>query len=68
MKADGPGGGVPFADLLKRANLRLVTGSGKAEATFGSEESRNSRPTRSAVISSKSHGNPRSRGCVSIAS
>ena len=35
MKADGPAKGVPFADLLRRANLRLVTGSGKSEATFG---------------------------------
>jgi xanthine dehydrogenase YagR molybdenum-binding subunit len=32
VKADGPAGGVPFADLLRRANLRLVTGSGKSEA------------------------------------
>jgi xanthine dehydrogenase YagR molybdenum-binding subunit len=35
VKADGPASGVPFADLLKRANLRLVTGNGNAEATFG---------------------------------
>jgi xanthine dehydrogenase YagR molybdenum-binding subunit len=35
VKADGPGKGVPFADLLSRANLRLVTGSGKSEGTFG---------------------------------
>jgi xanthine dehydrogenase YagR molybdenum-binding subunit len=35
VKADGPAGGVPFKDLLGRANLRLVTGSGKSEATFG---------------------------------
>jgi xanthine dehydrogenase YagR molybdenum-binding subunit len=35
VKADGPAGGVPFADLLRRANVRLVTGSGKSEATFG---------------------------------
>jgi xanthine dehydrogenase YagR molybdenum-binding subunit len=35
VKADGATGGVPFADLLQRANLRLVTGSGKSEATFG---------------------------------
>jgi len=35
IKADGPAGGVPFADLLRRANVRLVTGSGKSEATFG---------------------------------
>ncbi len=34
-KADGPARGVPFADLLRRANLRLVTGSGKDEGTFG---------------------------------
>src|SRR5467141_2252656 len=35
VKADGPAGGVPFANLLRRANLRLVSGSGKSEATFG---------------------------------
>jgi xanthine dehydrogenase YagR molybdenum-binding subunit len=34
-KADGPARGVPFADLLRRANLPLVTGSGKSESTFG---------------------------------
>jgi xanthine dehydrogenase YagR molybdenum-binding subunit len=36
VKADGPGEGVPFADLLKRADLRLVTGSGRSEGIFGS--------------------------------
>ncbi|MGH8263365.1 MAG: xanthine dehydrogenase family protein molybdopterin-binding subunit [Steroidobacterales bacterium] len=35
VKADGPAKGVPFADLLRRANLRLVAGSGKSEGTFG---------------------------------
>ena len=35
VKADGAGGGVPFADLLRRANVRLVTGNGSSEATFG---------------------------------
>ena len=35
VKADSPAGGVPFADLLRRANIRLVTGNGKSEATFG---------------------------------
>ena len=35
VKSDGAAKGVPFADLLRRANLRLVTGSGKSEATFG---------------------------------
>jgi len=35
VKAHGPAGGVPFADLLRRPNVRLVSGSGKSEATFG---------------------------------
>jgi len=35
VKTDGATGGVPFADLLRRGNLRLVTGSGKSDATFG---------------------------------
>jgi xanthine dehydrogenase YagR molybdenum-binding subunit len=26
---------VPFADLLRRANVRLVSGTGKSDATFG---------------------------------
>jgi xanthine dehydrogenase YagR molybdenum-binding subunit len=38
VKADGSGGGVPFADVLKRANLRLVSGSGRSEGLFGSKE------------------------------
>jgi xanthine dehydrogenase YagR molybdenum-binding subunit len=38
VKADGPARGVPFADLLRRANVRLVTGSGKSEATFGEKK------------------------------
>jgi xanthine dehydrogenase YagR molybdenum-binding subunit len=36
VTADGAaagGGGMPFADLLQRANLRLVTGTGRSEAT-----------------------------------
>src|SRR6266853_1568419 len=32
-KAEGPGRGVPFDDLLRRANARLVTGSGNSEMT-----------------------------------
>ena len=35
VKADGADKGVPFDNLLRRANLRLVTGSGKSEAAFG---------------------------------
>jgi xanthine dehydrogenase YagR molybdenum-binding subunit len=35
VKADGAAKGVEFADLLRRANVRLVSGSGKSEATFG---------------------------------
>jgi xanthine dehydrogenase YagR molybdenum-binding subunit len=38
VEADGLGGGVPFADILKRANLRLVTGSGRSEGIFASKE------------------------------
>jgi xanthine dehydrogenase YagR molybdenum-binding subunit len=37
-KADGSAKGVPFADLLRRANLRLVSGSGKSGATFGNPQ------------------------------
>ncbi|HEX4412971.1 MAG TPA: xanthine dehydrogenase family protein molybdopterin-binding subunit [Lacipirellulaceae bacterium] len=33
VKADGPAKGVSFADVLQRANMRLVTGSGKSEGT-----------------------------------
>ena len=35
VKADGAAGGISFADILRRANLRLVSGRGKSEATFG---------------------------------
>jgi xanthine dehydrogenase YagR molybdenum-binding subunit len=35
VKAARPANGAPFADLLQRANVRVVTGSGKSEATFG---------------------------------
>ena len=35
LKPNGTTGGVPSADVLKRANVRIVSGSGKSEATFG---------------------------------
>ena len=35
VKGDGAAKGVPFQDLLRRANVRLVAGSGKSEATLG---------------------------------
>src|SRR5207244_227426 len=35
VKADGGAKGVPFADLLRRAHLRLATGSGTSEGTRG---------------------------------
>jgi xanthine dehydrogenase YagR molybdenum-binding subunit len=35
VKAEGSAKGLPFDDLLRRANLRLVTGSGNSEAMFG---------------------------------
>jgi xanthine dehydrogenase YagR molybdenum-binding subunit len=35
VKAEGPGKGIPFAEILRRANVRLATGGGKSESTFG---------------------------------
>src|SRR6202166_4342357 len=35
VKVGGTAKGVPFADLLRRANLRFVTGSGKSEGLSG---------------------------------
>jgi xanthine dehydrogenase YagR molybdenum-binding subunit len=35
VKADGAVKGVPFDQLLRHANLRLVSGSGKSEGSFG---------------------------------
>jgi xanthine dehydrogenase YagR molybdenum-binding subunit len=35
VKTDGVATGMPFADLLRGANLRLVTGSGKSEGLSG---------------------------------
>jgi xanthine dehydrogenase YagR molybdenum-binding subunit len=38
VKADGDAGrGVPFADLLKRAGLRMVSGKGQSQATSSME-------------------------------
>jgi xanthine dehydrogenase YagR molybdenum-binding subunit len=34
VKTDGPAKGVSFPDLLRRTNMRLVTGNGKSEGTF----------------------------------
>src|SRR3954467_11960223 len=34
-KAEGPATGVPFADVLRRANMRVVSGDGQSPATFG---------------------------------
>ncbi len=34
-KAGGPAGSVPFADILRRANVRMASGHGKSEGTFG---------------------------------
>jgi xanthine dehydrogenase YagR molybdenum-binding subunit len=35
VKADGPTNGVPFAEVLKLANQRAISGSGRGEQTFG---------------------------------
>jgi xanthine dehydrogenase YagR molybdenum-binding subunit len=40
VKADGPDQRVPFSDLLRRANLRQVSGSGKGEGTYGNPEAK----------------------------
>jgi xanthine dehydrogenase YagR molybdenum-binding subunit len=40
VKANGPDQRVPFADLLQRANLRQVSGSGKGEGTYGDPEAK----------------------------
>jgi len=34
-KTGGPAGGVPFGELLRRANLKMAAGHGKSEGTFG---------------------------------
>ncbi len=38
LKANGRASSIPFADVLRRADLRFVTGSGKSNATFGEEK------------------------------
>ncbi len=35
IKAEGPSKAIPFADILRRANLRLVSGNGQSASTFG---------------------------------
>ena len=40
VKADGPSGGVPFADLLRRANVRLVSGHGSGPSRDRSARTR----------------------------
>lgn len=35
VKNEGSAKGVPFSDLLRRANLRMVSGNGQSAATFG---------------------------------
>jgi len=38
VKANGAAKGVPFAEILRQANIRVVNGSGRSEATFGEEK------------------------------
>ena len=38
VKADSAAKGIPFGEILRQANLRLVNGNGKSEATFGEEK------------------------------
>ena len=43
LKAQGPAGAVPFGDLLRRANARLVSGSGSSEMTAFAPNPKSSR-------------------------
>ena len=38
VKSDGPANGISFLDVLRCANIRVVTGTGKSESTFGEEK------------------------------
>jgi xanthine dehydrogenase YagR molybdenum-binding subunit len=40
VKADGADRGMSFGDLLRQANVNLVTGNGKSEGTFGNPEAK----------------------------
>ncbi len=40
LKQEDPAKGVPFFDLLRRADLRQVTGNGQSAATFGNPEAK----------------------------
>jgi len=66
LKADGSGSGVPFADLLRGANLRLATGSGKSESTFGNPKPKFSMHSYGCHFV-EVPGNRRSRECESAA-
>jgi len=43
LKAQGPAGAVPFGELLRRANARLVSGSGSSEMTAFAPNPKSSR-------------------------
>ena len=40
VKADGAAKGIGFGEVLRKANVRLVGGHGKAEGTFGNPEAK----------------------------
>ena len=56
-------GGIPYADFLRKGNLRAVSGLGSGQATLG-KRSRSSPATRTARTSWRSPGNRKSRGCA----
>ena len=64
VKADGPAGGVPFADLLRRATSASLQAPANPKR-HSKIQSQRSRHTRSAVTSSRSRGSRRSLGCAS---
>jgi xanthine dehydrogenase YagR molybdenum-binding subunit len=66
LKHDKVANGVPFLDVLRRANPRLVTGNGRAAATLGDPKPKLSTQSLDAT-SLRSPGNQRSRACASAA-
>lgn len=40
LKQKGPAKGVPFADILQRARLRMVSGNGQSSSMFGEEKAK----------------------------
>ena len=69
VKADGAAGGVPSPTCSDAPTFASSPAAANRKGhSAGHQQSRSSRPTPSAVTSSRSHGSRQSRGCASIAS